>query len=475
MFLQSLYMEFLLSKLYGELGVEPTGDQRTALQNIAQFIDENQERAVFLLKGYAGTGKTTIINSIVKSLPAAKRGAELLAPTGRAAKVMTQYSGKRAFTIHKFIYQFRQQADGVQYALRENRARQTVFVVDEASMINDKSQPGTGSSLLSDLLEFVFTGYNCKLILVGDYAQLPPVGTDESPALNAQYLRTAYFLHIREANLKQVLRQAQDSQILRNATHIRQLQDEERYEIPAISHGREVVRLIEGFEVEEALNDAYREYGRDGTVIITRSNKRANMFNQQIRQRVLWQEDEISAGDFLMVVKNNYFWLDAKSKVGFIANGDIVEVLQIFEIMELYGLRFARCAIRLIDYPGEPELEAQLMLDILQKDGPSLTWNESRQLYQEVMLDYQDVPSKSKRHQLVKDNEFYNALQVKFAYAVTCHKAQGGQWPFVFVEKPWLPDGNPDLDYLRWLYTAFTRAQEKLFLLGFTGEYFPED
>lgn len=461
--------------LIRNFGFEPTADQQRALRELSSFCLSLNPNEVFLLKGYAGTGKTTLIKSLVKTLPAYKRKTMLLAPTGRAAKVMSQYSRKAAYTIHKHIYRPQRDARGMTlFSLRENKASNTIYIVDEASMINDAGGDYSlaSGSLLHDLLTFVKMGVNCKVILVGDTAQLPPVGTDQSPALDASYLGVHYRKETMGVELHEVMRQLEDSAILKNATRLRTMQDNMEFTPPQFDTAEDVVRLIEGFEVEDALNDSFKEAGREGTAILVRSNKRAGLYNKQIRARILWQEDEISAGDYLMVVKNNYHWLPEKSKAGFIANGDIVELLQIYELNELYGYRYARVKINMVDYPDEEPFETILMLNTLDMPSASLPWEESQQLYKTILQDYADIPQKYKRHQMVKDNPFYNALQVKFAYAITCHKAQGGQWENVFIEQPWLPNGEIDLDYLRWLYTAFTRAQKKVFLIGFKDEYF---
>lgn len=465
----------LETELVRNFGFEPTADQSLALRLLSEFCLSTRSNEMFLLRGYAGTGKTTLIQTLVKTLPAYKRKTALLAPTGRAAKVMSQYTGKAAFTIHKYIYRPKKDTGGrAVFNLRENKGVNTLYIVDEASMISDAgSDPSLASgSLLRDLLDFVKNGVNCKLMLVGDVAQLPPVGSEQSPALDASYLGVHYRREAVEVEMKEVMRQVSDSQILKNATELRRKQTENDFSTPKFETGQEVIRLVEGFEVEDALNDSFREVGREGMAILVRSNKRASLYNQQIRSRILWQEDEISSGDFLMVVKNNYFWLPEGSKAGFIANGDIIELMQIYEYKELYGYRFARVKIRMVDYPDEKPFETMLLLDVLNLPSPSLSWEESRGLYQKVLEDYADIPQKYKRHQEVQKNPFFNALQVKFAYAITCHKAQGGQWDNIFIEQPWLPSGEIDQDYLRWLYTAITRAKGKVYLIGFKEEYF---
>ena len=458
----------LYQLLIRKLGFSPTSDQEAAMQKLAGFCLRVAPEEVFILKGYAGTGKTTTIKALVNSLSGFKRKVVLLAPTGRAAKVMGRYSNKTAFTIHKHIYRPKKSGGGVSFNLRENKATHTIYVVDEASMINDNG----AQSLLADVLQFVRSGINCKVIFVGDMGQLPPVGSSLSPALDENWLSVHYRKECIGSTLKQVVRQGFDSGVLYNATQLRTLLQENLFDTPQFETRKDFVRLLEGFEIEEALNQSYADLGREGTMVIVRSNKRAVLYNQQIRGRILWQEDELSAGDFLMVVKNNYFWLDERAKASFIANGDIVEVLNIREIRELYGYRYAHAQVRMVDYPDDPAFETVLMLNVLNSNTPSLSWEESGQLYNKIMEDYADIPQKAKRHKEVQENPYFNALQVKYAYAVTCHKAQGGQWENIFVEQPWLPNGEIDEDYLRWLYTAITRAKEKVYLIGFKEEYF---
>lgn len=465
-----------LSALKENFKFRPTSDQSVAFEALSEFCLSLNPNEVFLLKGYAGTGKTTLIKTLVKTLPNYKRKCVLMAPTGRAAKVMSQYSGKMASTVHRHIYRpKRDRGGGMLFNLRENKATSTIYIVDEASMLQDVGTDKNFASggLLHDLLEFVKNGINCKLILVGDVAQLPPVGTSLSPALDSDYLNLHFRKDCIEVEMKEVMRQSQDSGILTNATALRDQQVSELFEAPQVEVSADVIRLTEGYEIEDALQDSFKQAGREGTAIIVRSNKRANLYNQQIRGRILWQEDEISSGDYLMVVKNNYFWLPEGAKAGFIANGDIIELLEIYEYVDLYDHRFARVKVRMVDYENVPPFETVLFLDVLDMPAASLKWEDSGKLYQKIMEDYMDIPQKYKRHQKVQTNSYFNALQVKFAYAVTCHKAQGGQWENVFIEQPWLPEGKVDMDYLRWLYTAMTRAQKKVFLIGFKDEYFP--
>jgi exodeoxyribonuclease-5 len=447
---------------------KPTADQQKAIDAFCKFLGSPVEGQVFLLKGYAGTGKTSLIRSLVKALPQFKLKTSLLAPTGRAAKVITQYSGKYASTIHRHIYRLKSGGGFTPgFILKENKAYNTVYIVDEASMIGAGNSAFEGQSLLSDLLQFVAKGVNCRLILVGDVGQLPPVGADNSPALDPDYLNLNYSLPSIEVVLTEVMRQDKESQILFNATVLRDQQRQQDFSIPRFVHGHEVHHLIDGYSIEDALNDSYRQVGREGTIVVVRSNKRANLYNKQIRMRILWQEDRISTGDFLMVVKNNYFWLPEKSQAGFIANGDILEVIEIFEFKDLYGFEFARVQVRMVDYPNQDSFEVMLNLRVLDLEAASLSWPDMNRLYSAVEEDYTNIKSKYKRRQKMKEDPYYNALQVKFAYAVTAHKSQGGQWRNVFVEKPWFPEGKMTMEDFRWLYTSFTRAQDNLYLIGF--------
>ncbi|MFK5983486.1 MAG: AAA family ATPase [Flavobacteriaceae bacterium] len=470
-------------KFYLDLVLEfphkPTNKQDRALRLLADFVLNKNTNEIFLLKGYAGTGKTTIVGTIVKNISKAKQSVVLLAPTGRAAKVISNYSNKIAFTIHKKIYYPKsQKGGGVSFTLQKNKHRNTIFIVDEASMIpdvNSEAKLFENGSLLDDLMQYVYSGHNCKLLLIGDTAQLPPVKLTVSPALDKQLLENYYNKDVISIELNEVVRQQEDSGILFNATKIRNKLDEGFYENFKLTEENfpEVIRPVDGQELMDALDDCYSNLGNEETVFIVRSNKRANLYNQNIRTRILYQESELAAGDYLMVVKNNYFWVETNSDAGFIANGDIIEVLEIFSIKELYGFRFATVNIRMIDYPNMKPFETVLLLDTLSSETPSLTYEESNKLYQEVMKDYEHETSKYKKFLSVKKNVYFNSLQVKFSYAITCHKSQGGQWNTVFVEQPYLPNGV-DKDYLRWLYTAITRAKEKLYLIGFKDDFFEE-
>lgn len=454
-----------------------TPKQDVTLQMLAKFVLNNDANEIFLLKGYAGTGKTTIIGTLVKNLWKAQKSSVLLAPTGRAAKVISNYSNKEAFTIHKKIYHPKsEKGGGVSFRLQANKHRNVIFIVDEASMVPDINQDSKlfeNGSLLDDLMQYVYSGYRCKLLLIGDTAQLPPVKLTISPALDAQLLENQYNKTVVSLELDEVVRQQQDSGILFNATRIRECLQQGFYDTFQFQEQGfpEVIRPLDGQELLDAIQDSYSELGHEETAIVVRSNKRANLYNQNIRQRILFQEEELSAGDQLMVVKNNYFWVKPHSAAGFIANGDVIQVLEIFGFKDLYGFRFAEVKVQMVDYPNMDPFETVLLIDTLTSETPSLSYEDSNRLYQEVVQDYAHEKSNYKRFLGVKNNKFFNALQVKFSYAITCHKSQGGQWHTVFIEQPYLPNGM-DKDYLRWLYTAVTRAKEKLYLIGFKDEFF---
>ena len=470
---QEFYQVLLL-----DFPFKPTNEQDRALESLADFIiDKNKDR-LFILRGYAGTGKTTLTSTIVKSIWKLKMSCVLLAPTGRAAKVISNYSNKQAATIHREIYYPKSQGNGgVQFTLKQNKYRNALFVVDEASMIPDVAADnkmfGGNGSLLDDLIEYVYSGVNCKLMIIGDTAQLPPVQLDVSPALDSQLMEQRYLKEVTEIELDEVKRQSENSGILLNATGIRNHILHEEFDFKFdVAHFTDINRLIDGYEILDAINSAYDSHGHEETAIIVRSNKRANLYNQQIRSRILFNENELSPGDYLMVVKNNYHWLQPSSDAGFIANGDIVEVLEIYAFKNIYGFHFAEVKVRMVDYPKMKEFETVLLLDTLASETPSLTYDESNKLYQEVRMDYLKLP-KYQQYKEIKENPFFNALQVKFSYAITCHKSQGGQWENVIVEQPYLPEG-PDKSYLRWLYTAVTRAKTNLYLIGFKNDHFIE-
>ena len=464
----------LIQLLNNKFPFEPTSQQTEVIKQLSEFVENSSSNSLFLLKGYAGTGKTTLVSSLVNCLWSVGKKVVLLAPTGRAAKVLSVYSKKSAFTIHKKIYWMRTNSQGNTYVtLQENKHTNTIFVVDEASMIPDTSDKGfAGRVLLDDLIEYVYSGVMCKLILIGDTAQLPPVHLDISPALDENLLGITYRKDVYSAELTQVVRQQSTSMVLENATHLRDKISANDFDTPHVKCNSEVVRLDVGMDIQEALEDAYSNSGVEGTVVICRSNKRANLYNQQIRARIRGLEDDISTGDFLMVVRNNYFWLPEGSKAGFIANGDMVEVMRIYEINELYDCRFARISVRLVDYPDEENLECIVLLDTLTSESPAMTYEEYKKLYDEVAKDYADIPKQAQRNKEIKQNPYFNALQVKFAYAITCHKSQGGQWENVFVEQGYFTSDMLSKEYFRWLYTALTRTTKKLHLINFKKEFF---
>lgn len=455
----------------------PTIKQDAFFQKIAAFITNTDNDAIFVLKGYAGTGKTTVISTIVNNLIEINKKYVLLAPTGRAAKVIANYSNKPAFTIHKKIYFPKKSGGGgVSFTMQQNKHKNTIFIVDEASMISDvaaESKLYENGSLLDDLISYIYSGTNCKMILLGDTAQLPPVNLDISPALNTDTLELNYNKKVDWIELDEVMRQELNSGILYNATELRELLKDSfitdfKFKLRGF---KDIVRLTDGYDIQDAINQAYSNYSIEDTAFIVRSNKRANQYNEQIRTKILDKESDLSTGDFLMVVKNNYFWLKEKDEAGFIANGDIIEVLEIYSFKELYGFKFAKVKIRMVDYPNQIPFETVLILDTIKSESPSLTYEQSNKLYEEVMKDYEHLTTKYAKFQKVKENEYFNGLQVKFSYAITCHKSQGGQWNTVFIEQPYLPDGI-DRDYIRWLYTAITRAKDKLYLIGFKDDCF---
>ena len=452
-----------------------TQKQNELLSLLSDFIFSKDNELLFLLKGYAGTGKTTTISTFVNSLWKANKKAVLLAPTGRAAKVIAVYSKKAAFTIHKKIYFPKKQTNGsVDFVLQINKHRNTVFIVDEASMIPDGKQNQNlfdNKSLLEDLISYVYSGHNCKLIFIGDTAQLPPVKLSISPALEKETLQIDYQKNVTEIELDEVMRQHENSGVLVNATALRYAIQNNTTNFKFEVNYPDIKRLEDGYDIEDALVTAYDNDGIEDTAFIVRSNKRANQYNQQIRLQIRGQENELSSGDYVMVVKNNYYWLKETSSAGFIANGDICEVLRVYNIKELYGFKFAEVNLRMVDYPDMKPFETVLLLNTLTSENPSLTYEESNNLYQAVKEDYIHEKSKFKQFLAIKNNKYFNALQVKFSYAMTCHKSQGGQWKTVFIEQPFLPDGVSK-EYYRWLYTAITRAEKKLYLIGFKEDFF---
>jgi exodeoxyribonuclease V len=446
----------------------PNEQQQSLIEQLGDFIQDENENALFVLKGYAGTGKTNLISAFINALPAYKWKSVLLAPTGRAAKVLSNTSGKPAQTIHKKIFSNDIREEGrFVFSLGDNQHTNTIFIVDEASMISVNAESSLyEKNLLESLLEYVYSGFNCKLIFVGDTAQLPPVGSDYSPALNHTFLKQNYHLALYVNELTQVARQKSDSGILYNATKLRISLLEPQFVLPKLETTHDVVHLG-GEDLEDALNQAFREYGAENVIIITRSNKRANLFNQNVRNRIYLYEEDLCSGDRLMVVKNNYYWKD-KSDKSFIANGDMGQIKRISKREELYGFHFAECILKFTDYENEPELQVKVITDSLFSDSPALSSQQQQQLFEELMLDCADEPDKWKKMAYLRSSPYFNALQIKFAYAVTCHKSQGGQWPCVFIDHGFLNDEQMNAGFIRWLYTALTRATEKVYLINFS-------
>lgn len=475
-----MIIDELKYKILQQFGFPPTQEQAHALEVFAEFLTDRDPHAVMILRGSAGTGKTTLSGAIVRTLKEIHQKVMLLAPTGRAAKVFSLNSGSPAYTIHRRIYR-EKSFSGVegQFNLNDNLYTDTLFMVDEASMIANMGLGGMsfGSGcLLDDLVHFVYQGRNDRLLLIGDKAQLPPVGEEESPALHAAMLE-GYGLKVYECDLNEVLRQSEKSGILYNATMIRQMiTHDDITQLPKIHFaGYSDIKPMPGSELIEALADSYHYVGLDDTIVVTRSNKRANIFNQGIRNMVLDREEELSQGDILMIVKNNYYWMEEERKSNnklqsneipaFLANGDRAKVLKVRRRIDLYGFRFATLLLQFPDYDNY-ELEATVLLDTLTSEAPALTHEQQEQLFHQIEEDYQDIPLKADRMKAIRQDQFFNALQVKFAYAVTCHKAQGGQWAHVYVDQGYMTDDMLNPDYIHWLYTAFTRATEMLYLVN---------
>ena len=491
---------FVIDKIRDNFGFAPTEEQSEAIGMLGEFLMSRRESELFLLRGYAGTGKTTLVGALVKTLVELNQPVVLMAPTGRAAKVFSSYAGQPAYTIHKRIYRQKSITDTDTFSLNVNLSKHTLFIVDEASMIANEglssSVFGTGR-LLDDLIQYVYSGEGCRLLLMGDTAQLPPVGEEESPALSVSQL-ASYGLHVHEKTLTQVMRQLSESGILYNATAI-------RYRLTAMQHGVEAdseltsadivpssdVTHVTGADLIDSLESAYSRWGTDDCMIICRSNQRANIYNQGVRNRILCREDELCSGDRIMVVKNNYYWVEQEVKkviaertkmkdeingshpsgatlqlpLSFIANGDIAVVRRVRRTRELYGFRFADVLLRFPDY-DDYEMEATVLLDTLHSESPSLTKVEAERLFQSVMDDYAHITTKKERYQQLRLDPHFNALQIKYAYAVTCHKAQGGQWGCIYLDQGYLPPDASAIDYYRWLYTAFTRATEQIYLVN---------
>lgn len=447
----------------------PTDDQLHFIQRVAHFLSEPEKKDVFVLRGYAGTGKTTMISALVNALKRTNYSTVLMAPTGRAAKVVSNYSGKMAFTIHKRIYWAEERDGSVQFVLGKNKAKNTLFIVDEASMI---AGGGTfnDQNVLDDLIRYVYQGTNCRILFVGDMAQLPPVHKDLSPALEPRALRDDYNLRVDGAELKAVVRQTDESGILKNATVLRNRLSDGQWAVQFDAQFNDV-HTINGNDLPEVLESCYGKYGLEETILLTRSNKRANLFNEQIRTRLLFHEEKVNSGDLLMVVKNNYHWLDKTSKMGFIANGDMLKVNRMIDRESRFGMEFATVSATFVDYPDEPSVDVKLNLSAINSEKSALSQEEFNGLYYAVKGSYHHLNSKQATRDAIKKDPYLNALQVKFAYAVTCHKAQGGQWKAVIVDQGYLTQELLDKNLMRWMYTAITRATEQLYLLNFHSQF----
>lgn len=466
-----------MQKLHINFGFEPTPGQERLLYAFSRFIYSDKPRCSLLVRGYAGTGKTTCVSAMVQTLEESGIRVVLLAPTGRAAKVLGNYSKRKAWTIHREIYSRRADRSGKGwFALRENLHRKTVFFVDEASMIGrgNSNPEATGfNDLLEDLVSYVYSDDSCSLVIIGDAAQLPPIGSDKSPALDLDILQKEFALNVAAIDLTEVIRQKADSGILINATNVRNLVISGDATLPMFqTHGfHDVIRVDQ--DLQSYFEEAYSRYGKDDMIIITRSNKRANLFNQQVRARVLWHEEEINAGDRMMVLKNNYFWLDQhKSEAGFIANGDTIQIQRVMRYEDREGFRFCRAVVTLVDYPEEPEFETILLCNTINEDQASLSQEKIASLGNLIAQDYPDITQRAELRKKVFSDPYFNALQVKFAYAITCHKAQGGQWPCVFVDQGYLTDEMAGIELSRWFYTAVTRASEVIYLVGFSEKMY---
>ena len=468
---ESFYTTFL-----AHFGQTPTPSQSTLYSELEKFMYKHNSKELFLIKGYAGTGKTSVLSAFVQSLQTFNIQTILLAPTGRAAKVFSLKAKKDAFTIHKHIYQRKSKVDlGAGLGLRKNLFKNTVFFIDEASMIGDYTLTKGGEvnqrNLLEDIIEYVFTGENCRLVMMGDEGQLPPVGSDFSPALNKEYLENHFpTIAVTECRLTEVLRQAEDSEVLRNATLLRNTNwvDYPKFDIKP---GGDLIRL-NGLELQDQLESSYSNVGGEETILITRSNKQANAYNLQIRGRILWYEEALCSGDILMIVKNNYFWLGEDTKIGFIANGEMVRIVRVQKLEHLHGFEFAHLIVRFVDYEELGEVEVIIHTESLTVDAPSLSRERIKELFFSVERDYGHIREKKKRYEAILADPYFNALQVKYAYAVTCHKSQGGQWSDVFIDQGYITEETLNADYYRWLYTALTRATNRVYLVNFSDEFF---
>jgi len=462
-----------------QFAFQPTADQKKVIDHLSAFHISLKPKPVYILKGYAGTGKTSLVGAYINVIRKLNNKFVLLAPTGRAAKVLSYYTNFQAHTIHRFIYQIFTSGDGrYRLTLTENKLKNAVFLIDEASMINDGVQPEDAlfsrRNLLEDLLSYVFQGENNKLIMVGDTAQLPPVGLDISPALIPEYLNSIVDTAAFAFEMKEVMRQSYDSGVLATATLLRERISEQLTAPPffsSLNFKNDIIRIDSGYDLEELLQNLFSANETGKGIIVCRTNKRANLFNSEVRNRILQRENRLEGGDILMIVKNNYFWLDESSRAGFIANGDMVRIVRISKIEDLYGFTFADAEIELLDYPEEKEYAVKLLLDTIDSPGPGLPEPERNRLFKEVEQDYQHIRQKRERNEAIQLNPYFNALHIKFAYAMTCHKTQGGQWSQVVVDQGYVNEKMLNVEYLRWLYTAITRSTDKIYLVNFKPEF----
>lgn len=454
---------------------KPTKSQEALFQTIGSFLEYSESKKALLIRGYAGTGKTSVLSALVRFLPKLDLKYQLLAPTGRAAKVVSSATGRPAYTVHKAIYKPAEQKDTgqVYFKKQKNYAKNTIFIVDEASMLQEKDG-FSSSGVLSDLIKFVYQDESNALIMLGDDAQLPPVGQNFSPGLDAAYLEDRFSLFVFESRLTEVMRQEALSGILDNATRLRLAQDDETLKFCFQTSGFKDIYQVPGEKIEDGIRYAYDNFGQEQSILICRSNRQANQYNRFIREQILFYQEEIEAGDILMIVKNNYSFDHDEVPGGFIANGDFARVEKIVNTEEVHGLRFATLRLTLIDYPGSPVVESMVILDTLMLDGPSMTQDAYKSFLEQVAGGYQVLGNRKKINEAMASDPYLNALQVKYAYALTCHKAQGGQWKLVFVDQGYLPEGKADKEYMRWLYTAVTRATDQLFLINFHPEFFEE-
>lgn len=466
--------DYVAGQIRGCFPYTPTPEQDKAIELLSAFCTLPTNQKLFVLKGYAGTGKTSLVSALVKAMQGLEQKCVLLAPTGRAAKVLSGYANASAWSIHKEIYRQKSVTE-FSFSINYNRHKDTLFIIDEASMISNQSGEGQqfGSGrLLDDLMEYVYGGDNCCMILMGDTAQLLPVGQQESPALNMDYL-AGYGMHIMGFELTEVVRQAGNSGILENATHLREIISGNSLDKMKFDLGLPDLQRLGGADLIDTLQSSYSEVGEENSIIVCYSNKRANLYNKGVRNQVLLQEDELSSGDLLIVTKNNYFCCRNYDNIDFIANGDIAEVVRIGKRIEMYGFRFADVTLRLLDY--DSEIDVRLILDSLHTDTPSDMSKMNQQLFEAVSEDYADIGNKRERYKQMRNNEYLNALQVKFAYALTCHKAQGGQWSHVFIDQGYLQEEQVNTQYYQWLYTALTRATERAWLVNFSDFFFDKN